>query len=224
MTLERRRNILKYLRENLWVNLAIIGLALLSVGLLVYELSADLLIEQVAFIHTLDLIIAMIFLLDFGAGLYLSESRKIYFKQNWPDLLASIPITGGIYRSFRVLRLLRLIRVVRIIARIRRVAVVADKIADNSSKYIYIASITATVILAGAVSFFSVEFGPNPNVANFFDAVWWAVVTATTVGYGDIFPITWEGRLIGMVLMFFGIGLVGTTAGLVGNHFLNRRP
>lgn len=214
---------LKWFKENIWIDISIVLLSLLSVGLLVYELSADLLIEQLRLIHAVDLIIALIFLFDFIFGLYLSDSKKKYFKNNWPDLLASIPISHGIYRSLRFLRLIRIIRVIRIIARINRVGHIADKIAQDSSKYVYMGAITSTIVLSGAVLFFSMELGVNSQVNNFFDAIWWAVVTTTSVGYGDIYPITWEGRVVGMLLMIFGVGLVGVTAGIVGGNILKNK-
>lgn len=217
------RSPLSALKENLGVDLVIILLALLSVGLLVFELSAKLLPEQIVLIQRIDLGIALIFLLDFAIGLHLAVSKKEYFLRNWPDLLASIPVSEGVFRSLRMLRMLRVVRVIRVISRIRRIGVAAEKVVDESSKYVYAASITGVVLLSGAVAFFSMEHGVNPQVHSFFDAVWWAVVTGTTVGYGDIYPITWEGRLVGMILMFFGIGLVGTVAGFAGSYFMERR-
>lgn len=219
----KSRSAMSSLKDNIGVDLVIILLALVSVALLVFELSAKLLPEQIALIQNIDLAIAFIFLADFSIGMYLADSKKKYFFQNWPDLLASIPVSEGIFRSLRMLRVLRLVRVVRVVARIRRIGISAEKVADESSKYIYAVAITMVVLLSGAVAFFSMEYGVNPQVHNFFDAVWWAVVTGTTVGYGDIFPITWEGRVVGMLLMFFGIGLVGTVAGFVGGHLMERR-
>jgi voltage-gated potassium channel len=219
----REKNILRRIKENVWADIIAVLLALFSVALLVFELSAELYANQVALVHTIDIIIAFVFLLDFLIGVYLAENRSVYVRQNWPDLLASIPISEGLFRTLRALRILRLVRVIRVIARIRRLGVVAETVADNSSRYIYVASVTSIVILSGAVAFFSMELDVNPDVNNFFDAIWWAVVTSTTVGYGDIFPVTWEGRVIGMLLMFFGIGLVGTVAGFVGSYFLERK-
>ena len=214
---------IRRVKENLWADFVIIVLALASVGLLIFELSADLLAEEMALIRAADLLISLIFMADFVAGLWLAEHRWRHFRRNWPDLLASIPISAGIFRSFRLLRLLRLVRVVRVMARVRRMGEIASTTTDRSAMTIYTVTITSVVILAGAVAFFSVELQPNPDVNRFFDALWWAVVTATTVGYGDIYPVTTEGRLVGMLLMFFGIGLVGTVAGLVSGYFFGRR-
>lgn len=222
-TISRHKYFLSWVKGSLLVDIVIILAALLSVGLLIFELSADLLVEEIALIHTIDLIISVMFLADFLVGMYLAESKKKYFKQNWPDLIASIPISEDLFRSLRVLRIMRLVRVIRVIARIRRIAVLADKVVDKSAKFVYAAAITAVVILSAAIGFFSTEFGVNSQVHDFFDALWWAVVTATGVGYGDIYPITWEGRVVGMILMFFGLGLVGTVAGFVGSYFIEKR-
>lgn len=203
--------------DSVVVNLVMVMLAILSVSLLVYELSADLPKETVRFIHITDLTIALIFLSDFFIGLAAHKNRLLYFKNNWIDLLSSIPVTDGLYRSFRIFRLLRLVRVIRLI-QLRKIKKTYD-LAGESSKYIYLFSITTAVILSTAVSFFTLEIDQNPNINNFYDAIWWAV-GAGTVGYGEIYPVTWEGRLIGIFLMFFGIGLVGTVAGFVGGHVL----
>lgn len=216
-------NLLFSIRESHWTGIFIVLLALVSVALLIFELSSHLLPDQVALIQKIDIIIALTFLFDFLLGMYFAKSKMEYFQKNWTDLLSAIPISEGIFRSLRILRILRLVRVIRIIARLKKIGSIADKIADHSSVYIYAVAITTVVILSGAIGFYSMEFDVNPQVKNFFDAIWWAVVTATTVGYGDIYPVTWEGRIIGMILMFFGIGLVGTVAGTVSSYFLNRK-
>lgn len=212
-----------WFHAKLWVDCVIIFLAVASVGLLVFELSAKLLPHQVQWIHAIDVAITLTFMLDFLAGFYLAEKKITYFKHNWPDIVAAIPISDGLFRSLRVIRLIRLLRVIRVIARIRRMGEIADSLAHEGSHYVYLAAVTTWVILSGATAFFTMEFGLNPRVTSFFDAVWWAVVTSTTVGYGDIYPVTVTGRIIGMVLMFFGIGLVGTISGFVGSYFLEKR-
>ena len=215
------KRLYRWTEKSAFVDFVIIILSLVSIILLVYELSADLSSEQITLIHTIDFIIALIFLSDFLLGILFAKNRVKYLQQNWTDLLASIPFTEGIYRSLRILRLIRLVRIVRIIAGYKRVDDVADKTAKDSSKYIYIVSITVTVILSGAVALFTLEFDSNENLKNFSDALWWSVSTVTNNG-SEIYPISWEGRILASGLMFFGIGLMGTIAGLMGSHFLKK--
>ncbi len=87
----------------------------------------------------------------------------------------------------------------------------------------YIMSGTLLVILAGSFSFFLFEVGINPQVTTFFDSVWWAVVTLTSLGYGDIYPMTTEGRIVGIFLMFLGVLLIGLIAGSVSRHYFENR-
>ncbi|HKB10854.1 MAG TPA: ion channel, partial [Vicinamibacterales bacterium] len=73
----------------------------------------------------------------------------------------------------------------------------------------YAAVMTAAIVGLGALGIFSVEHGINPRIQTFGDAVWWSIVTATTVGYGDVSPVTPEGRFIAVGLMLLGIGFIG---------------
>jgi voltage-gated potassium channel len=213
---------LKKIHDSFWNELVLSLLAIISVSLLVYELSVETV--NARWLYELDFYIACVFLADFLIGFYFSESKKTYMKKNWYLLIASIPIPAELFQSLRTVRLLRLLRVIRMLARIKRLATLASMVAPKGSRYIYITSLPVFTIFTGAVALYTVEGDVNPDLPTFFDAVWWSAVTVTTVGYGDITPITWEGKVVGMVLMFFGVALVGSVAGLMGSYFVAHRP
>jgi voltage-gated potassium channel len=87
----------------------------------------------------------------------------------------------------------------------------------------FISSVTFLTILIGSSSFSIFEVEKNDSVQTFFDSVWWSVVTLTSLGYGDIYPVTVAGRIVGMFLMFFGIILIGVIAGSVSRHYFEKR-
>jgi voltage-gated potassium channel len=74
--------------------------------------------------------------------------------------------------------------------------------------------------MTGAVLFYFLEKGVNPHVTSFFDAIWWAMVTITTVGYGDIYPITMGGKIVAMVVMVGGTSMFLAFIGLFSSLFI----
>jgi voltage-gated potassium channel len=216
------KNVLSTTLGSLWAELLSFTLSLVSLGLLLFELSAELFEENLAWIHRLDLSIALIFLGDFFLGLYASPHPKTYAKKHILDLLASIPLSDPFFRTLRLLRIFRLVHTLALSLRHKHINLALDAFIESIPRYMYASLVTLLVILLSAIGFFRVESTINPKVSHFFDALCWAVVTATTVGYGDIYPITWQGRIIGMLLMFFGVGLVGTLAGIVSHQLLSK--
>jgi voltage-gated potassium channel len=80
--------------------------------------------------------------------------------------------------------------------------------------------IALLLVIFSALAILQVEDDPNSNIKTAEDALWWAYVTITTVGYGDRFPVTTEGRLIASLLMTAGVGLFGTFAGYISSLFI----
>ena len=76
------------------------------------------------------------------------------------------------------------------------------------------------VVVFSSVAILHFESGPASNISTPEDALWWAVVTMTTVGYGDRYPVTTEGRIVAAVCMIAGVGLFGTFTGFVASWFL----
>ncbi len=137
------------------------------------------------------------FTVDYAIRLVLAEHRLTYAITHWYDtLLVLVP-------ALRPLRLLRLITVFRLLQR-STVGGLAGRVG------IYTAAITTAAVLLGALAMLDAEQGaPGATITSYPDALWWAVVTVTTVGYGDLYPVTTLGRAIAVPLMFVGIGLVG---------------
>lgn len=136
------------------------------------------------------------------------------------DLLAIIPLFAW-SSSVHALTVLRVLRVLRLL-RLYRLVVVAntfDKLAkafrNNALLYAVAFSLVAVTIVMGSIAFYVVEGSSNPNVAGPFDAVWWTVVTLTTVGYGDTVPSSGLGRIVAIILMLSGVILMAVFAGVM---------
>lgn len=158
-----------------------------------------------------------IFAAEFFGRLWASHDRRAYVRGHWIDLLALIPPI----RPFRLLRLLRIIRLVRAFAGIGRAMAGVERLAGHKGLIWLLAAWSGVMVLT-ALGLYLAEVGPNPSVTSPWDAVWWGISTMTTVGYGDVYPITAEGRLAAAVLMLLGIllfsGVTATlTSFLVGN-------
>ncbi len=163
-----------------------------------------------------DLVFVLIFLGDFLFGLARAEDRKAYWRSRWYELPGLVPLYAETFswlRLSQVLRLTRVLRLVRAVAAWRRLrSVTFLDVLFNRSKLGFMLLLSAGVVLGMATVVWMLERDTNPNLASFSDALWWAIVTATTVGYGDITPQTGLARLFATVLMLMGIGLIGVVA------------
>jgi voltage-gated potassium channel len=84
--------------------------------------------------------------------------------------------------------------------------------------------IAILLVIFCAIGILQVEKDPNSNIKTAEDAIWWAYVTITTVGYGDKFPVTTEGRIIAAILMTAGVGLFGTFTAYIASKFVSTEP
>jgi voltage-gated potassium channel len=197
-------------------------LALLIVPALILEDRADsAALRQIA--HGLNWIVWLAFVAEYLGKLLIAPSRRDYVRRAWFDLLIialSPPfLVPDALQGFRAVRIVRLLRFVRAGA----VAAIGLREAAQGfrhRKFHYVALATAVVLTLGALGIFAVERGQNNNIQSIGDAFWWAVVTTTTVGYGDVSPVTAEGRLIAVALMIVGIGFLGIMTATITSFFL----
>ena len=170
-----------------------------------------------------DNVICVIFLGDFAMNLAGSRPRRAYFigQRGWLDLLGSIP-SVGIFQLGALLRLARLSRLARIgklLGGKNRKALVAD-VLHNRGQYATFITILAAGMVLSVASVLVLQFesgSPDANIRTGGDAIWWGIVSLTTVGYGDFFPVTFLGRLTGVSLMVAGIGIIGALASILAS-------
>jgi voltage-gated potassium channel len=168
-------------------------------------------------INAAELILTGLFLLEFGSRILAARSRLDYLKGHWIDVIALAPPI----RIARPLRLLRLLRLVRAFAGIYRAGLHLNGLARHKGFAWLLLAWLGVMGLCSAWMYIA-EHGINKAVENPFDALWWGVVTLTTVGYGDVTPVTTEGRLAAMALMLLGIGLFGAITATITSYLMSR--
>jgi voltage-gated potassium channel len=198
--------------------IAILILSVLILFALAADTVCDLPGEVRSLIHAVDTAICVVLLVDFLVRFYRAESKRAFMKWGWIDLIASIP-------NLEVLRwgrLVRVLRVIRLLRGIRSVQKVLALVFQNKMQggAVSLALTAFLLITFSSVSILICEGHGDANIKSAEDAVWWSVTTMTTVGYGDKYPVTTEGRIIGMVLMVSGVGMFGGLSGLVASFIL----
>jgi voltage-gated potassium channel len=153
------------------------------------------------------LIVALVFLAEFCIRLWDSPVRLTYLRRHWLDLVTCIPLIGAL----RVLRFARLLRFLRIASLVRAFMVGRDVGSEERVSHAgWLLGPTLFIFwAASAYGFWLVEHGHNPNITNLGDALYLSFLTATTLGYGDVRPVTPEGKIIAGLVIFAAIGLVG---------------
>jgi voltage-gated potassium channel len=192
-----------------------IAVVILSVYVLVAMLAQMLLPLPPAVSQLLDRIdffVCFVFLTDFAVSLHRAPSKLAFMKWGWIDLLASIPV----WDALRWGRLARVVRIVRLLRAFRSTkSVLAHLYRDRARATFATAVLTVVfVMMFSSIAVLIFEEGADSTIKSPFDAVWWALSTVTTVGYGDKVPVTVEGRLVAIVVMLVGIGLFGMLTGL----------
>jgi voltage-gated potassium channel len=202
--------------------------ALLIVPALILEEHAKTLgVRDVAI--AINWIVWLAFCGEYLGKLALAPSRREYVRKAWFDLLIillSPPfLVPDALQGVRVVRAVRILRVLRFVRAAAVAAIGLREAARGLShrKFHYVALATTVIVGVGAIGIFAVEHGQNNNTQSVGDALWWSVVTTTTVGYGDVSPVTAEGRLIAVALMIVGIGFIGVFTATLTSFFLEPR-
>src|SRR5262245_34505188 len=165
--------------------------------------------------------LTLIFVIDFVYRLVTAPSKTGYFfrQKGFLDLLSCVP-------ALRIFRLFRIVRAVRIVRRLGGPRVFRELRQELASGVLYLVVFVLLVVLefVGLLELYVEEDAAGANITTAGDALWWGYVTATTVGYGDYYPVTTGGRLSGLIMLTVGVALFATFAGFLANLFLTPKP
>jgi voltage-gated potassium channel len=201
--------------------LTIFSLAIMAVQFLLPEGT-----ETWKLVNSYNNATCIFFLFDFALHMIAEPRKRDYFigQRGYFDLLGSVPSFGfsqytALLRLFRLSRLFRLRRFLNPENR----KLLKNEILNNRGSY----AALLTVIMVGlviSIASISVLFfesqSPDANITTDGDAVWWSIVTITTVGYGDKFPVTPGGRITAVFVMFAGVGIIGALASILSSILL----
>ena len=169
--------------------------------------------EMARLISIYDNTLCIFLLGDFFVRLMNAPDKFRFMRYGWFDLLSSIPAFGtGYIRD--ITRISRLLRIYRIYYTVRYVL---KRLRSNPEERIFllIACSVVSVLMMTSIAILAVETAPDSNILTAEDSLWWAITTISTVGYGDLYPVTGAGRLIGGVLMVCGTIVIGAISAYI---------
>lgn len=173
-------------------------------------------------LSVMNALFSAIFLGDFLFRLATAPARGAYFFKHfgWADLLASLP-----FPQLKILRIFRLVRVYRLMRDLGPRAIWRTLIHDRAGSALLVLLLMGILVLQfGSLLMLALEqYAPGANITSASDALWYTIVTISTVGYGDRFPVTDAGRLWGSFIIVVGVGIFGTFTGYLANLFLAPR-
>ena len=198
-----------------------IFLALYSFVTTILDLHGDISIFNNPILEFIDVSIYLIFAADYFIRFTHSNNKLDFIENNIPDLISIIPYYSifRLFRIFKIRRFARTFRHLKLTGTYLTVKRFYKKIKKflKSNGLIYLLIFAALGIVVSALIVSYVE------KLSYLNGLWWAFVTATTVGYGDVYPHTFIGRLIAVFLILIGMGTFGMITGAITSYFLNHQ-
>lgn len=173
-------------------------------------------------IVVVNLLLTVIFMIDFLFRLFSAKSKSAYLIHGygWADFISALP-----FSQTNILRLFRLIRVYRLLADYGMRTVVRALVKDRAGSALLTLLLIGILVLEfGSLEMLNIEKNAaDANITSASDALWYVIVTMATVGYGDQYPVTNAGRVLGSAIIIVGVGIFGTLTGYLANLFLSPR-
>ena len=209
--------------------LVIHSLILLSLISFSLETLPDLSDEARTVLFTLEVLTVSLFTVEYGLRIWLAERKWAFLTSFYGliDLLAILPFylsLGVDLRSLRVLRIFRLFRIFKLVRYSRAINRFHRALLIAWEELILFLLATLLLLYFSAVGIYYCENAAQPEqFASVFHSLWWSVITLTTVGYGDVYPITFGGRVFTFAILLIGLGVVSIPAGLLASALSKAR-
>lgn len=188
-------------------------LSTITLGLIITRLWFDVGTETANLLFKLDTLVCCILLSHLAYGWGISENKTQYLKQHWIDILASLPLS----EHLRYFRILQIVRIVQALHRRKNLGQLLKRHYQETT----IASVIlllSTVLTVGSISILMVEANaPGASIVTAADAFWWTIVTVSTVGYGDLYPVSDAGRIVASFVILSGVGTFAALSGLMAS-------
>jgi voltage-gated potassium channel len=202
-------------RLNPWDWLVLV-VAVVSLLLVLLETFLHVPPAMLSVLRTVDTLSCVIFLIDVFVRWKRERWSVNYWRWAWLDVIASIPFEPA-FRSLQAIRIYRFIRLIRVL---KKLSTLTSGTSLNE-KLLALPGVAFVMVLFTTMLMVEVERNaPNATIKTGGDALWWALTTVTTVGYGDTYPVTTEGRIIAAVMMLIGIALFGSMSAIVTSKLI----
>lgn len=202
-------------RLNPWDWLVLV-VAVVSLLLVLLETFLHVPSTLLPLLQDLDRASCLIFLADIVVRWRRERWSASFWRWGWIDLLASIPFDPA-FRSLQAIRIYRFIRLIRVLKKLNTLTTGTSL----NEKLLALPGVALVMVFFSTMLMVEVErSAPNASIRTGGDALWWALTTVTTVGYGDTYPVTTEGRIIAAVLMLIGIALFGSMSAIVTSKLI----
>lgn len=175
------------------------------------------------FLRLFEIVSVIIFTIEYILRIYVASKKTKFVFSIFGiiDLLAILPFylaLGIDLRSVRIFRLFRLFRIFKILRFNKAVIHLADAFKSIKEELVLFAIMSFFLLFLSSIGIFYFENPAQPEVfESVFHSLWWAVATLTTVGYGDIYPITVGGKIFTSIMLFIGLGIVAVPTGLIAS-------
>ncbi|QMW23437.1 ion transporter [Sandaracinobacteroides saxicola] len=219
-----------------WLNRLIVVLIVLAATLAVIDTETAISNAHRAFFATADLVFALLFLLEYVARLWVAKENPHYAGKRWPalryalspaaiiDLLAILPTllawAGGGFVVLRLVRVMRLVRLAKLGRFSRAWLYISEAVWSRRTELQLTLAFGLSAMLLSATALYWAEGQVQPDkFGSIPRALWWSVVTLTTVGYGDVYPETVVGKFVAAVVAIIAIGLIALPTGILAAAF-----